>query len=476
MDLVNGTQEKLQANPDTFLLQRAATEQVPCVVESSTRTSLVQGSGGGSDGGGALARLLPWLWVPSLYFVESLPNSIVEKIGAVMFQDLHVDREQIPLLVSLAALPWALKPLWSPFIDLFGTKRRWIWIFQFLLAGVLCLLAVLVLQDITCVVLAVALAVLALVSSTHDIAAEGFYLHALGRTQQSYFVGIRNTAYRFGTLLLPGLLIGVAGLLAKHAGWGTGEAWALPLVGVAVLMFVFAAWHRKVLPHPASDAPTEPCPGHIWRDFARTWTGFFRRPNIASLIAFFLFFRLSEVQLLRVVTIFLKDRRESGGLGMQNEALAAAYATPGTVALIIGGILGGFLVAKHGLRRLIWPMVFIMHTPNIAFIALAHWQPEGLLWPAFASVVEQFGYGLGYTAFSIVMLRMVSGTHRAAHYAFATGLSYLGMLLPGLGAGYLLAALGYEKFFYWVMFCTLPGFGVTLWMMKNYRDEPMAEA
>jgi PAT family beta-lactamase induction signal transducer AmpG len=419
--------------------------------------------------------LLPWLWVPSLYFVVSLPNSIVEKVGTVMFQDLHVASEQNPLLVSLAALPWALKPLWSPFVDLFGTKRRWVWAFQFLLAGALGLLSVLVLQDITCTVLALALGVLAFASATHDIAAEGFYLHALGRTQQSYFLGIRNTAYRLGMLLLPGVLIGVAGALARRAAWGTGAAWALPFAGVAVLLLVFAAWHRRVLPKPVSDVPAESRPGFLWHDFVATWAGFFCRPNILSLMAFFLFFRLSEAQLLRVVTIFLKDKRELGGLGMENEVLAAAYTTPGTVALIIGGILGGFLVAKHGLRRLIWPLVFIMHSPNIAFIALAHWQPEGSLWPAIASVVEQFGYGLGYTAFSIVMLRMVSGPRRAAHFAFATGFAYLGMLLPGLGAGYLLAALGYEKFFCWVMLCTLPGFWVTAQIMKTYRDEPAEE-
>jgi PAT family beta-lactamase induction signal transducer AmpG len=208
----------------------------------------------------------------------------------------------------------------------------------------------------------------------------------------------------------------------------------------------------------------------LFREFIAIWISFFKLHGVVRLIYFILFlffFRLAEVQLTRLATFFLKDPRDQGGLALDNDIIGLVYGTFGAGALIVGGILGGILVFRYGLSRLIWPMVLVMHIPNLAFIGLAHWQPESIGWIAAAIIIEQFGYGIGYTAFSIVMLRIADGPHRAAHFAFAAGLAYLGTLLPTFWIGPLQARLGYENFFWWVMLCTIPGFIVTWLVMQN---------
>jgi PAT family beta-lactamase induction signal transducer AmpG len=415
-------------------------------------------------------RLLPWLWVPSLYLVEGIPNSLVEKVGPVFLKDLGADEVLIPAIVATAALPWALKPFWSPLVDLYKTKRLWVWVFQFLLAGTFGALALLVAQGTTLDSLLLVLATIAFLSATHDIAADGFYLHGLGTTAQTYFVGIRSSTYRLATILGQSLLIGAVGVLVKRAAWPADDAWASVFAALAVFTFALAVYHRAVLPRPASDVPVSTAPTALFREYLTTWREFFAQRGIVDLILFFLFFRLAEVQLVRITPLFLKGERATGALSLDNETVALVYGTFGTGALMVGGILGGILAARYGLRKLIWPIVFIMHTPNLAFIALAHWQPESTAWVSAGIVLEQFGYGLGYTAFSIVMLRIGNGPRRAAHFAFATGLAYLGNLIPGFWVGSLVKYLGYESFFWWVILCTLPGLAVT-WLVVVRKKE-----
>jgi PAT family beta-lactamase induction signal transducer AmpG len=406
--------------------------------------------------------LSPWLWVPSLYLVESIPNGIVESVAPVFLQDLGVEKGRLTGIVAAAALPWALKPLWSPAVDLYRTKRLWVWGFQAMLAGALGLLAALVFCGAPAAWLPLALGALAFLSATHDAAADGFYLHGLDAREQSRFVGIRNAAYRVGPVLCQGALVGAAGALAVRAGWSHAGAWAGVLAVPALVMAALAAWHRSILPRPASDIPANTPPRRAAREYFKTWAEFFNRRGAGLVVVFLLLFRLSEVQLTRVASVFLKDPRAAGGLALDNESLALVNGTLGVLAQITGGILGGLFVARHGLRRTVWPLVFMMHTPNLAFIALARWQPESLLWTGLGVVVEKFGYGLGYTVLAVVMLRFCGkGERRAAHFAFATGLAYLGYVLPGFWAGALLEYAGYERFFWWVMLCTLPGFMVT---------------
>jgi PAT family beta-lactamase induction signal transducer AmpG len=429
--------------------------------------------------------LLPWLWVPSLYFVEALPNSLVEGAGPVLLQDLGVDKSAIPRLIAFAALPWALKPLWSPLIELYKTRRFWIWGFQALLGCAFAALALSVRMDAASTFLLFAFASIALLASTHDIAADGFY-YGLDIAAQNNFIGIRNTAYRLGLILVQFVLIGAVGSLVKRAHWSNASAWAFLFALVGLVLVVLSVWHKKVLPYPANDTPKEGALelsgqvlprqtararlNYVLREFGETWISFFRIKDIGLLIAFLLFFRLAEVQVGRIATLFLKDTRVAGGLALDNESLALVNALPGLVALTAGGLLSGALLWRFKFRRTVWPLVVFMHLPNLAFLALAHWCPESLGWISAGVVVEKFGYGMGYTVFCIVMLRLCDGPRHVAHYSFATGLAYLGNLIPGFWVGPLAAYAGYEYFFIWVMLCTLPGFIVTWLVAGKIKD------
>jgi PAT family beta-lactamase induction signal transducer AmpG len=456
-------------------------------------------SGAPATPAAATDRLLPWLWVPSLYLVEGIPNSLVENAAPVLLQDLGTDKSAIPRLVATAALPWVIKPLWSPLIELYKTRRFWIWSFQALLGLAFGVLALGVGMDAAPTFLLLAFASIALISSTHDIAADGFYYN-LDATTQKNFIGIRNTTYRFGLILGQFILVGAAGVLVKRAHWDNAGAWAFLFALVALVLAALSIWHKKVLPFPPNDTPLTPAPEstgqtplpassaiptpssslvppparsglkHVLREFGDTWVAFFRLKDIGLLAAFLLLFRLPEVQAGRIASIFLKDTRIAGGFALDNESLALVNALPGLLALTAGGLLGGALVWRYKLRRVLWPLVIIMHTPNLAFLALAHWQPESPVWIGAGIAVEKFGYGLGYTVFALVMLRLCDGPRRVAHYSFATGLAYLGNAIPGFWIGPLAGQLGYTGFFGWVMLCALPGLVVTGLIARRLPD------
>lgn len=415
----------------------------------------------------APARWLPWLWVPTLYFVEGIPNSLVDQVAPIFLKDLGFDNTQIASLAATAYLPWVLKPLWGPLLEMHRTKRWWVVRLQLLGAAAVALLAGVLGAAPLWGFLLAALLLVALLSATHDIVADGFYLYGLEEKAQSFFVGIRNTAYRLAMVFCQGGVVGLVGWLAKEKQVALATAWVGVLLGLAAVQLGLAFYHTRTLPRPANDRPVPVEKGRVWAAFWETWRSFFVRDRIGKLLAFLLLYRLAEVQLVRMAALFLKDARADGGLALGNEMLGLLNGTLGTVAMLGGGILGGVLVAKDGLRRWVWPMVFIMHIPNLAFVGLAHWQPESLWWIGGALVLEKAGYGFGFTAYSIVMLRSAHGSLRTAHFAIMTGLMALGNMIPGYWIGPLQAAVGYEAFFWWVMLCTLPGFWVTWLMLRG---------
>lgn len=409
--------------------------------------------------------LLPWLWVPTLYLVEGIPNSLVENVAPMFFKEWGLDAKEITGLVATAALPWVFKPLWSPLLGLYRTKRFWIWSLQALLVAGILALALCVFSGVSPVVIAVALAAIALVSSTHDIAADGFY-YTLEEKDRNYFIGFRNAAYRAGVILPQVLLPAGVGFLMAHAGWEKPAAWAFAFLAAALGMVGLAGWHWKNLPRPADDVPVSTPIREVLREYEATWMAFFEMKCLWLLALFLFFFRLAEVHVNRLATIFLLDERADGGLKLPLETLGTINGAS-TAAMIAGGVLGGLFAARFGLRRVIWPFVFFMHLPNLAFLALAHWQPESLWWIGAGVMVEKLGYGIGYTVFALVMVRICDGPHRVAHFSFATGLAYLGNLLPGYWIGHLTDAVGYENFFAIAMLCTLPGFAVT-WLATKH--------
>ena len=400
----------------------------------------------------------PWRWVPTLYFVQGLPYMTAMTLSVVLYKNLGVDNATLAWATSWLYLPWVIKPLWSPLLELFGAKRRWVVVLQFITGVVFALLALaLPLPQAWQLTLAL-FWLMAFASATHDIAADGFYLLAMPERQQSAFSGVRSTAYRLSSIVAQGGLVTLAGVL--HSRWGNVRlAWQIVFALLALVFAAAALVHLRSLPRPALDAPPPRAASH-WQGFVAVWRSFFRKPGIAAILAFLLLFRFGEAQSLKLVAPFLLDARADGGLGLSTAQLGIAYGTVGVAALTLGGLLGGWLVSRHGLRPWLWPMVASVHVPNLVFVALAAWQPQSLGLIAAGLALEQFGYGFGFTAFMLAMIQFAQGPHRTAHYAICTGFMALGMMLPGMASGWIQQQLGYLHFFVWVCLATLPSFVV----------------
>ena len=413
---------------------------------------------------------LLWRWIPTLYFSQGLPYVVVMTLSVVMYKNLGVSNTDIALYTSWLYLPWVIKPLWSPVVDLLGTKRRWIVLLQFLVGTAFALVA-LTLPGPKFLQMTLAMFwLMAFASATHDIAADGFYMMALQQRQQAAFVGVRSTFYRLSMIGGQGGLVYLAGWLAERQG-NVVQAWSIVFWLLAALFVLAAAYHAWALPRPAIDQPT-PRTGTFWADFAAVFGAFFKKPEVWRVLAFLLLYRFAEAQLLKLVTPFMLDPRDVGGLGLRTQDVGIAYGTVGIIALTLGGLLGGWVISRLGLKRVLWPLVLCMHVPNTVFVALAVWQPTSLWWVSAAIATEQFGYGFGFTAYMVFMLMVAGGTgdpqgakaadgsslHKTAHYALCTGFMALGMMLPGMWAGWLQDQIGYTNFFIWACVATLPSF------------------
>jgi PAT family beta-lactamase induction signal transducer AmpG len=306
---------------------------------------------------------------------------------------------------------------------------------------------------------------MAFASATHDIAADGFYMLALTERRQAAFVGVRSLFYRMAMIAGQGGLVVLAGALQQHSGQAV-LAWVAVMGLLAGAFVALGLYHAWALPHPAGDRPA-PRPAAEraapWADFARVFAAFFRQRDIGRVLAFLLLYRFAEAQLLKLVTPFMLDPRDVGGLGLRTQDVGIAYGTFGVAALTAGGLLGGWVISRVGLRRALWPLVLSMHLPNALYVALAVWQPPQLALVGGAVALEQFGYGFGFTAYMVFMLQVASGPrddnpHKTAHYALCTGFMALGMMLPGMWSGWLQQQLGYVDFFVWCCLATLPSF------------------
>jgi PAT family beta-lactamase induction signal transducer AmpG len=598
-------------------------------------------------------RRNPWAWIPTLYLAQGLPFAVVNTLSIILYKSLGVSNADIAFYTAWLYLPWVLKPLWGPVVDILRTRRWWIWTMQLLLgAGFAAVGLSLPLPAFFQLTLAF-FYLLAFTSATHDIAADGFYMLATTEKEQAFFVGVRSTFFRLALITGQGLLVILAGYIQAHTGlpkvelevraqpgaalverldvarreavaaaeslqivaqpvaleiapqpraqaevaallaaaraWNqthgftrsatTGRAaeqaqggpswwtravaeplgrrlrawfgpetraraefagnigvaqlglsrapgrevvvtvafksgdksvqvaegarlvfddanWAGPALvvvqldpklragtqarfelrsgnlrlswmavfGVLVALFVaLALYHRWVLPYPESDRPGEArnIPAFL-KEFFRTFGAFFRKPGIAPMLLFLLFYRFGEAQLVRMVAPFLLDAREVGGLGLTTGQVGWVYGTVGVIALTCGGLLGGFVVSRRGLKFWLWPMVFIIHVPDAAFIYLAYAQPDSLNVISAMVALEQFGYGFGFTAYMLYMIYIARGPHQTAHYALCTGFMALGMMIPGMWSGWLQELIGYQHFFVWVILATIPSFLVVL--------------
>jgi PAT family beta-lactamase induction signal transducer AmpG len=398
----------------------------------------------------------PWLWVPSLYFGQAIPYVVVMTLSVIMYKDYGISNADIALYTSLLYLPWVIKPLWSPFIDLYRTKRSWIVSLQLAIAAALGAAALTTHLPAFFTVSLAVLWVMAFASATHDIAADGFYILSLKEHQQAAFVGVRSTFYRLATIVGGGVLAYLAGELTKSSG-DVAFAWSVVMLVLSVMFFALCGWHLFVLPRPDSDRPAGSGAAPM-REFFATFAAFFGKKDIWLILGFILTFRLGESQLLKLAIPFLKDPVVKGGLGLSTSQVGVAYGTVGIIALTIGGLLGGVMISRFGLRRMLWPMVLATHLPDVVFVLLATALPENFYVICASLAVEQFGYGFGFTAMLMYMIMVVDGEYKTAHYAICTGFMALGMMAPGMVSGYIQQYLGYQHFFVYVCLMTIPAF------------------
>ncbi len=402
--------------------------------------------------------MTPWRWVPSLYFVQGIPYVVVMTLSVVMYKNLEVSNTDIALYTSWLYLPWVIKPLWSPLVDMLRSKRWWIVTLQAVIGASLALVALAVPAPHFFQLTLAVFWLMAFSSATHDIAADGFYMLALPERTQAAFVGVRSTFYRLAMIAGQGALVVLAGTLRDASGSFT-YAWSVVFFVLGAMFVAAAMLHHIVLPRPAADHAA-PRNAQFVAEFFAVFAAFFRKKDIVVILTFLLLYRFAEAQLLKLAAPFLLDARSVGGLGLTTQQLGIVYGTVGVLALTVGGILGGIYISRVGLKRALWPLLLAMHVPNLAYVALAWWLPQSLWWTSAAIAVEQFGYGFGFTAYMVYMLMIASqdAEHRTAHYAICTGFMALGMMLPGMAAGWLQTQLGYTNFFVWVCVATLPSF------------------
>jgi PAT family beta-lactamase induction signal transducer AmpG len=584
----------------------------------------------------------PWAWIPSLYLAEGLPYVAVNIVSVIMYKRMGISNADIALYTSLLYLPWVIKPIWSPLVDMLKTKRWWIVITQLVMALGFASIALTIPASLFFKITLAFFWLLAFGSATHDIAADGFYMLGLDTNKQAKYVGIRSTFYRVATITGQGLLVILAGFLESSSGrepvslfieaspgysktvlempritaapesrddlyfflehdslkistqtvdkdslsilldsirasnlgygfvqpeeikikskgwWATkvseplgawirdnfgeergsiasvtgsvavvpvrlsgspepGEkvvlntvlkkgdksialiqgghmvfnesnwdkpaymvfqadsklttstsvsyeglsgnipmSWAVTFFVLSGLFFVFSFWHRFILPRPDSDTPREDLkPSDVLREFGQTFATFFRKPQVGVALFFMLTYRFAEAQLLKLINPFLLDPIDKGGLGLTTGEVGLVYGTIGIIGLTLGGIIGGVVAAAGGLKKWLWPMTLSMLLTAATFLYLSFTQTDNLLVINICVFVEQFGYGFGFTAYMLYLIYFSDGKYKTAHYAICTGFMALGMMLPGMFAGWLQEQLGYNHFFLWVMICSV---------------------
>lgn len=408
-----------------------------------------------------MKKTSPWAWIPTLYFAQGLPYVAVMTISVIMYKRLGISNAELAFYTGWLNLPWVVKPLWSPFIDLIKTKRWWITATQLLigagLAGIAFTIPTTYFFQLTLAVFWL----LAFSSATHDIAADGFYMLGLNSHQQALFVGIRSTFYRIATIAGQGLLIMLAGYLETSTG-NIPFAWSITFMVLAGMYLGLWVYHKYILPHPATDkAACEVSASTLMNEFWGTFVSFFKKKQAGITILFMLLYRLPEAQLAKMSIPFLIDPISEGGMGLTTEQIGFVQGTVGIIGLTLGGILGGIAVSRHGLKHWLWPMVWAISLPDAVYVYLSYVQPESLWVVNTCVFIEQFGYGFGFTAYMLYLIYFANGEHKTAHYAICTAFMALGMMIPGMAAGWLQEVMGYQMFFIWIMVCTLATFGVT---------------
>jgi PAT family beta-lactamase induction signal transducer AmpG len=375
-------------------------------------------------------------------------------VAPLLYKNLGISNKEITYWISLLRLPWVFKMFWAPLVDTSSTKRTWILTTQFAMFGCLALAAFsLQLPNFFPISIAI-FAVAAFVSATCDIATDGFYMLALSNEQQAFFVGFRSLFFRIAMLFGSGFLLYLAGTLEKSLN-NIQQAWTITLGFTAAIFILLSIYHRFILPKPTSDRPNK----SVTNEEIPFWLAiqsYFKKEKIGAILAFILLYRLGEAMFGALAPLFLADKVEAGGLGLSTDTIGIVNGTFGIIALILGGILGGIITSRYSLKKCLLPMALAMNLPNLFYVYMAYTKPALPLVYVLVSL-EQFGYGLGFTGFTVYLLYICQGEFKTSHYAISTGLMALGLMLPGAFSGAIQEQIGYPLFFILGLLLTIPG-------------------
>ena len=412
----------------------------------------------------------PICWVPTVYFAMGLPFVALSMVSVLMFSDMGVSNAQIAFWTSLIMLPWTLKPLWSPFLEMFKTKKYFVVATQMVTGVAFGLVALsLPLPDFFCYAIAF-MGVIAFSGATHDIAGDGVYLTELNATMQAKYIGWQGAFYNLAKILTNGGLVYLAGSLKDSI--GIVHAWMVIMGICAAIMVVLSLYHVRMLPSggaASGDVRTVKDAMHMLWEVIRT---FFQKKYIVWYICFIILYRFAEGYVMKIVPLFLKAGIDQGGLGLPVQVIGIIYGTFGAAAFVLGSILAGYYISAFGLRKTLFSLCCVFNIPFVVYLLLAIYQPSNVWVIGSAIVFEYFGYGFGFVGLTLFMMQQVApGKHQMAHYAFASGIMNLGVMIPGMMSGYLSDWLGYRNFFIWVLVATIPAFLVTWFVPFTYNND-----
>lgn len=431
----------------------------------------------------------PISWVPTLYFAMGMPFVVLNMVCVLMFKGLDVSDAQIALWTSIIMFPWTLKPLWSPLLEMYKTKKFFVIVTQIATGCIFGLVALaLHLPDFFAVCIAL-LAVIALSGATHDVAADGVYMASLSKEDQARYIGWQGAFYNIAKIAATGGLVMLAGVLIKHftgdvstldtaaaavaKRQGTVMAWTVIMAVIGLIMVLLGLYNAKFVPADHRDATAER-PGfkETMVELGNVFVDLFRKRHIIYYIFFIILYRFAEGFVMKIVPLFLKADRANQGLGLSEEEIGLCYGTFGAAAFVIGSILAGYYVAHRGLQKSLFSLCCVFNLPFVAYTLLAIYQPESLWLIGGGIVLEYFGYGFGFVGLTLFMMQQIApGKHQMAHYAFASGIMNLGVMLPGMLSGYVSDWLGYRNFFIFVLVCTIPAFLITWFVPFTYPDK-----
>jgi len=411
----------------------------------------------------------PALWIPTVYFAMGLPFALVTMASVLMYEDLGVSDTQITFWTALITLPWTFKPLWSPILEMFKTKKHFVLATQWL-TGISLMFVAFSLQLPSFFQYSIAFfAILAFSGATHDIATDGVYINALSSADQAKYIGWQGAAYNIAKFLSMSGFAYLAGELSKTMGPATAWMWAMASCGV--LMIILGFYHVKMLPSGGSSTHKVTSLADGFNTLLEVLKTFFQKKFIIWHIVFIVLYRFAEGLALKIVPLFLKASIDDGGLGFDTSTVASVYGA-GSISFVAGSLLGGLFISKRGLKRSLFYLALAFNIPFVCYFLLSLFRPDNITWVYASVLTEWFGYGFGFVGLMLFMMQQVApGKYKMAHYAFASGIMNLGIIPTGMISGWMSDWLGYKLFFIWVLVATIPALLVARFVPFVHKEE-----